>query len=76
MVSSIPVCASDSPSRKPGFLSGRNYRLDSILGVCDAKHVMDQLQEVRDTWIYFGPGVVWGEANYFYFWRLRLLLHG
>ena len=24
-----------------------NYRLDSILGVCDAKHLMSQLSEVR-----------------------------
>lgn len=40
--------------------------MDSILGVCDAKHVMDQLQEVRDTWISFRPGVALGEANYFF----------
>ena len=42
-------------------VSVRNYRLDSILGVCDAKHVMDQLQEVRDTWIFLDQGVAWGK---------------
>ena len=43
--------ADPSPIASTFFLDPfmqENYRLDSILGVCDAKHVMDQLQEVRE----------------------------
>lgn len=44
--------ADPSPIASTFFLDQfmrENYRLDSILGVCDAKHLLTQLEGVRDT---------------------------
>lgn len=44
--------ADPSPIASTFFLDQfmrENYRLDSILGVCDSKHLLSQLEDVRDT---------------------------